>query len=114
MGSREIQVTVSDGSSGDTPADTTPPSVAFTAPSEGATISRSVVLAATASDDVAVANVRFFLAGKKISTALTSRRYATVWDSTTVADGFYTLTAVAQDISGNSENSWIHVNVKNQ
>ena len=120
-GSSTIQVTVSDNSSpstsaGTTPsADTTPPSVAFTAPSEGATISGSdVVLAATASDDVAVANVRFFLAGKKIGSTVTSPPYATVWDSTTVADGFYALIVVAQDTSGNTENSWVLVTVKNK
>jgi hypothetical protein len=112
-GSSTIQVTVSDGSSSETPADTAPPSIAFASPSEGATISGSVALAATAFDDVGVANVRFFLAGKKIGSAVTAPPYATVWDSTTVADGFYTLTVVAQDTSGNTENSWIHVTVKN-
>jgi hypothetical protein len=101
-GSSTIQVTVSDNSSRSTSADTTPPSVAFTAPSEGATISGpDVVLTATASDDVAVANVQFFLAGKKIGSAVTSPPYATVWDSMTVADGSYTLYVVAQDTSGN-------------
>ena len=135
-GSSTIQVTVSDNSSRSTSADTTPPPVAFTAPSEGATISSpdttppsvaftapsegatisgpDVVLTATASDDVAVANVQFFLAGKKIGSAVASPPYATVWDSMTVADGSYTLYVVAQDTSGNSENSWVHVTVKNK
>lgn len=115
LGSSTIQVTVSDGSSSGTAADTTPPTVAFTAPTEGAMISGpDVLLAATASDDVAVANVRFFLAGKKIGSTLRSPPYATAWDSTTVADGLYTLIVVAQDTSGNSENFWVHVRVKNK
>ena len=115
LGSSTIQVTVSDGSSSGTAADTTPPTVAFTAPTEGAMISGpDVLLAATASDDVAVANVRFFLAGKKIGSTLRSPPYATAWDSTTVADGLYALIVVAQDTSGNSENFWVHVRVKNK
>jgi hypothetical protein len=119
-GNSTIQVTVSDNSSGALPADgipsdTTPPSVAFTAPAEGATISGpGVVLTATASGDVAVANVRFFLAGKKIGSTLTSPPYTTTWDSTTIADGFYTLIVVAQDKMGNADNSWVHVTVKNK
>ena len=35
-------------------------------------------------------------------------------DSTTVADGSYTHYAVAQDTSGNSVNSRVHVTVKNK
>jgi len=120
-GSSTIQVTVSDNSSRSASPDTTssvdiiPPSVAFTAPSEGATVfGPDVGLAATASDDVAVANVQFFLAGERIGSAVTLPPYATAWDSTTVADGSYTLHAVAQDTSGNSANSWVHVTVKNK
>jgi hypothetical protein len=120
-GSSTIQVTVSDNSStsfsADTipSADTSPPSVAFTAPQEGATISGAhVVLAATASDDIAVANVRYFLAGKKIGLTVTSPPYETTWDCTTVTDGLYTIVVVAQDTSGNSDNSWVHVTVKNK
>ena len=63
---------------------------------------------------MAVANVQFFLAGERIGSAVTLPPYATVWNSTTVADGSYTLHAVAQDTSGNSANSWVHVTVKNK
>ena len=110
-GSSTIEVTVYDAS---TPADTTPPSVAFIAPSDGATLSGSVVLTATASDNVAVANVQFFLDGKNIGSAVTSPPYTTVWDSATVADGSYALIVVARDTSGNSDNSWVRVTVKNK
>ena len=110
-----IHVTVSDIYSKSTAADTTPPSVSFTAPSEAATISGSeVALTAIAVDDVAVADVQFFLSGKKIGSIVASRPYTTVWDSTTVPDGFYTLYVVARDTAGNFENSWVHVTVKNQ
>jgi hypothetical protein len=96
-------------------ADTTPPSVSFTTPSDGATVSGSLVtLTATASDDVAVANVQFIISGKNIGSAVTSPPYATVWDSTRVADGSYTLYAVARDTSGNYRTSSVRVTVKNQ
>jgi hypothetical protein len=78
LGNSTIHVTVSDNSSSGPPADaipldTTPPSVVFTTPMEGATISgRVVVLAAVPSGNVAIANVRFFIAGDKIGS--TSRR----------------------------------------
>jgi hypothetical protein len=120
-GSSTIQVTVSDDTSASFSSDTTsssdtsPPSVAFITPQEGATISGAhVVLAATASDDIAVENVRYFLTGTKIGLTVTSPPYETTWDSTTVRDGLYTIVVVAQDTSGNSENSWVHVIVKNQ
>ena len=112
-GSSTIQITVSVAPSG--AGDTTPPSVSFTAPSDGATVSGSLVtLTATASDDVAVANVQFVMGGTNIGSAIKSPPYATVWDSTGVADGSYTLYAVAQDTSGNYKTSSIHVTVKNK
>jgi hypothetical protein len=96
-------------------ADTTPPSVSFTAPSDGATVSGSLVtLTATAADDVAVANVQFIIAGKNIGSAVTSPPYAIVWDSTGVADGPYTLYAIAQDTSGNYKTSSVRITVKNK
>jgi hypothetical protein len=96
-------------------ADATPPSVSLTAPSEGATVSDSqVALTATASDNVAVANVQFIVAGKYVGPAVLSPPYTTVWDSTTVADGSYTVYAVAQDTSGNYGTSSSHIIVKNK
>jgi hypothetical protein len=96
-------------------ADSTPPSVSFIAPSEGATVSGSyVAFSATASDDVAVANVQFIVAGKNVGSAVLSPPYAAVWDSTTVPDGSYRLYAVAQDTSGNLASASVHVTVKNK
>ena len=63
------------------------------------------------SDDIAIERVQFFLGGKSIVVVLTSPSYTVVWDSTT--DGSYKLYVVAQDTSGNFENSWVNVTVKN-
>jgi hypothetical protein len=104
-------------------ADSTPPSVSFIAPSEGATLSGSyVALSAAASDDVGVANVQFIVTGKNVGSAVfsglinavLSPPYEAVWDITTVPDGSYTLYAVAQDRSGNLTTSSVQVTVKNK
>jgi hypothetical protein len=94
--------------------DTSPPSVSVLTPSDGSITSGSrVALKATAADNVAVAKVQFIVAGSKIGSAITSPPYETVWDSTTVADGAYTLYAVAQDTSGNYWTSSVHFTVRN-
>src|SRR6185436_17638455 len=46
------------------PPDTTPPTVAISAPAAGATVSGSVAVNATAGDDRGVAGVQFVLDGK--------------------------------------------------
>ena len=48
------------------PADTTPPTVAITAPTSGATVSGVISLTAVAADDVGVAGVQFALDGTNI------------------------------------------------
>ena len=47
-------------------ADTTPPTVAITAPADQATVSGSITVSATASDDVGVASVQFKLDGNPL------------------------------------------------
>jgi hypothetical protein len=94
--------------------DTTVPTVSLTAPSSGATLSgTSVTLTATASDNVAVANVQFEVDGTNIGSAITSSPYTTTWNSTTTTDGTHTLYAVAEDTSGNYATSSISVTVEN-
>ena len=104
----------SSGGGGGGSSDTTPPSVSLTAPSSGATVSgSSVTLTATASDNVAVANVQFKVDGSNIGSAITSSLYTTTWNSTGVSDGSHTLYAVAEDTSGNYATSSISVTVSN-
>jgi Bacterial Ig domain/Right handed beta helix region/Protein of unknown function (DUF1565) len=94
----------SSGSSGS--GDTTPPTVSITAPAAGVKVSGSTVaLSANASDNVAVASVQFKLDGANLGSALTASPYTMTWDSTAVADGSHTLTAVATDTSSNRTTS---------
>ncbi len=96
--------------------DVTPPSVAFTAPADLATISgTTVAISATASDDVAVAHVEFLLDGVAITPGGwdLDAPYAVTFDSTTTTDGTHTLTARATDTSGNIATATITVTTDN-
>ena len=64
------------------PPDTTPPTVSITSPASGATVSGTITVTANASDNVAVADVQFFLdgvAGPDDTTA----PYSVPWDTST-------------------------------
>ena len=85
--------------------DTTAPTVSLSAPAAGAIVSgSSVAISATASDNVGVAKVEFFVGSTIIGTDTTSP-YAITWDSTSVADGSVSITAKATDVSGNATTS---------
>jgi hypothetical protein len=63
--------------------DTTPPTVAMTAPASGATVSgSSVTLSATAGDNVGVVGVQFKLDGVNLGAEDTTSPYTITWDST--------------------------------
>ena len=88
-----------------TSGDTTPPGVSVTAPPGGATISATVQVAASASDNVGVVGVQFKLDGALLGPELTASPYTMAWDTATVANGSHALTAVARDAAGNSTTS---------
>jgi hypothetical protein len=84
------------------PPDGTPPTVALTAPS--GTVSGTVAVTATAADNIAVTQVQFFAGTTSLGTD-SSAPYSVSWNTTTVADGDVSLTAVARDAAGNSTTS---------
>jgi hypothetical protein len=81
--------------------DVTPPTVSMTAPAEGATVSGTVTVSATASDNIGVAGVQFLLNGTPVGAEDTTAPYSIGWASTSVANGAHTLAARARDVSGN-------------
>jgi hypothetical protein len=87
------------------PGDTTPPSVAVTAPPAGATVSGTVAVQASAADNVGVQSVQFKLDGQNLGAADTSAPYSVNWDTRTALNGSHSLTAVARDAAGNSTTS---------
>ena len=91
--------------------DVTAPTVLLTTPPAGL-IGGMITLAATASDNVGVASVAFRIGGTAIGTD-TNTPYSLLWDSTTVANGVYTMTAQAADTSGNTATDSVVVTVDN-
>ncbi len=95
-------------------SDTTPPTVAITAPTAGATVSSAVTLSASASDNGLVAGVRFRLDGANLGAEDTTAPYSISWDTFSAVNGAHTLTAVARDGAGNTTTSpGIPVTVQN-
>jgi hypothetical protein len=87
-------------------ADTTGPTVSLTAPTAGSTVSgSSVALSANASDNVGVSGVQFKVDGSNVGSQDTTSPYSVNWNTTTVANGSHTITAVASDAAGNSTTS---------
>jgi poly(hydroxyalkanoate) depolymerase family esterase len=87
------------------------PTVEITAPADGATISGSVTVSATASDDVGVDRVEFLLDGALLGSDATSP-YAYAWDAGTASDGAHMLQARAYDLVDNvGTSSPVNVNV---
>ena len=99
---------------GGTPSDTAAPTVSVTSPVEGATVSASVTLSATASDDIGVTRVRFYVDGNPFGDEDTTAPYEIAWNTSTVANGAHTVMAQARDAAGNTGLSTIvHVTVSN-
>jgi hypothetical protein len=82
--------------------DTTPPTVSIVSPANGATLSGTAVLTASATDDVAVASVQFQLDGANIGSALVTSPYSLSWNTASAQNGIHSLRAVARDTAGNS------------
>src|SRR6266511_98934 len=85
--------------------DNTPPTVAITAPSSGATVSGTTTVSANASDNAGVVGVQFKLDGANLGAEVTTSPYSISWDTTTAAEGSHTLTAIARDAAGNAPTS---------
>jgi len=81
--------------------DTTAPAVGITSPSNSSTVSGTINIQATASDNVGVAGVQFYMDGSAVGTEDTSGPYTYSCDTTGFANGNHTLTAKARDAAGN-------------
>ena len=84
--------------------DTTPPTTSITAPANGATVSGTTNVTASASDNVGVTKVEFYLDGALTSTSTTSP-YSWSWATTGSANGSHTLQSKAYDAAGNTGSS---------
>jgi serine protease len=82
------------------PTDTTAPATSITSPANGATVSGTISVAASASDNIGVTKVEFYLNGTLAATD-TSSPYSWSWNTTAVANGSHTLSSKAYDAAGN-------------
>lgn len=93
--------------------DLTPPSVSIVTPVQGAIVSGTVGLTATASDNVGVVGVQFQLDGVNLGAEDTAAPYGLAWNTTTAVNGSHTLSAVARDAAGNKATASVTITVAN-
>jgi hypothetical protein len=92
--------------------DLTAPTVVFSAPAAGATVSGSVTLVATATDNVSVTRVEFYEGSTQLGTD-TASPYSISWNTRTGPNGDRTLTAKAYDAAGNTAVATVTVTANN-
>src|SRR5262249_26584836 len=80
--------------------DTTAPTCSITSPAGGATVSGTVTITASASDNVGVTKVEIYVDGT-LRVTDTASPYTWSWDTTTFANSTHTITAKAYDAAGN-------------
>jgi hypothetical protein len=88
------------------------PTVSITSPSNNSTISGSVKVESSASDDVAVSKVEFYANGE-ISAVVNFPPYSYNWNTANSTNGSVTLIAKAYDAKGNVGQSTVYVTVNN-
>jgi Concanavalin A-like lectin/glucanases superfamily/Bacterial Ig-like domain/Bacterial Ig domain len=94
--------------------DTTPPTVSVSAPATGATVSGTVSVSASASDNVGVVGVQFLLDGANLGAEVTTAPYTVSWNTAGATNGAHTLSARARDAAGNqTTSSAVSVTVSN-
>ena len=98
----------------DVTPDTTPPTVTITEPTDGASLVGVTSITALASDDVGVTSVQFQVDGVDLGAPVKVPPYTVNWDTATVPNGPYQLTAIAADAANNSTTSpVVNVTVNN-
>ena len=111
---RTFTATMTSGSGGGGTTDN-PPSVSITNPTDGATVSGTVLVTADATDDNGVSQVEFFVDGSSIGVdGDGSNGWSIDWNTTASSDGSHALTARATDTaSQTTTSSQISVTVDN-
>jgi hypothetical protein len=92
--------------------DTTPPVVQLMAPGDGQSAELTFPISATASDNLDLNRVEFYIDNTLIDT-ITSAPFSFNWNSYAVNNGWHTLTAEAFDGSGNSASDSISIDITN-
>ena len=82
-------------------SDTTPPTVSITAPAAGSTVSGTVTVSASASDNSGIVSLVEFFVDGTLKASDTAAPWSFSWDTLTATNGSHTLSAKAYDPSGN-------------
>jgi len=82
------------------PSDSIAPVVSITSPAASSTVSGAVTVSANATDNVKVSSVGFYVNGILQATS-TVAPYSFAWNTATLANGAYTVSAKAYDAAGN-------------
>ena len=82
-------------------ADATAPTVSVTSPAAGSTVGGIVSVSASASDNVAVTQVKWYVDGREIAWDGDGSPWTSSWNSASVADGLHQVFAKAGDAAGN-------------
>jgi hypothetical protein len=85
--------------------DKTPPITSITSPSAGATLTGTVTLTASASDNVGVTRVEFYDGSTLIGSATAGPSYSVSWNTIAVGNGNHSLTSKAYDAANNNASS---------
>jgi len=95
-------------------ADTIPPTTSITSPANGATVSGTVVVNATASDNVGVTQMQILIDGSVVASNTNSTSLSFNFNTTTVSNGAHTIVSKAFDAAGNvGTSSTVTVTVSN-
>jgi hypothetical protein len=92
--------------------DTTPPVVSITSPASGATISGTVTIQASASDNIGVSSVSFYVDGA-LKCTVSAAPFACSWNTSASSNGGHSASATARDAAGNTARSSVTVFVNN-
>jgi hypothetical protein len=105
-GTRTATLTVNDSAGTQTSsltgvgADVTPPLTQITAPTNGATVSSTVTVTATATDNVGVTSIQIYIDGTQVASGATSPlNYS--WNTANATNGTHTIFSKASDAAGN-------------
>jgi len=102
------------GGGGGAPPPPTPPTVSISTPVEGATVSGTVTVSASASDALGVAGVQFQVDGANNGAEVTAAPFSLALDTTALPNGAHALTAAARNTAGVFATSApVHVTVTN-
>ncbi|HYC34269.1 MAG TPA: Ig-like domain-containing protein, partial [Candidatus Paceibacterota bacterium] len=88
-----------------TTVDSTKPAVSITAPANNSSVSGTIAITATSTDNVGVTSVQFRLNGGNLQVADTSAPYSVSLNTMTIPNGTHTITAISRDAAGNTQTS---------